>query len=140
MMFGHLPLLPIQLKTRSYYMEHTNGDADFIHGPKLTQAEILECLKSMRDQLDEVHETAAKNISYVQAKQAKNYYAHHIWKLLSVSTKVMVKDKAGEARKGDKLKVPFQGPYTICEVLPKGNMLSGTNMGRGWSTRSAQVT
>ena len=33
----------------------------------------------------------------------------------------MVKDKAGEARKGDKLKVPFQGPYTICVVLPKGN-------------------
>ena len=33
----------------------------------------------------------------------------------------MVKDKAGEARKGDKLKVLFQGPYTICEVLPKGS-------------------
>ena len=102
-------------------MEHTNGDAHLINGPKLTQAEILECLKSMRDQLDEVHETAAKNISYAQEKQAKNYDAHHTRKILSVSTKVMVKDKAGEARKGDKLKTPFQGPYTICEVLPKGN-------------------
>ena len=71
MMIGHLPLLPIQLKTRPSYMECTYGDADFINGPELTQAEILECLKSMRDQLDEVHETAAKNISYAQAKQAK---------------------------------------------------------------------
>ena len=100
-------LLPIQLKTRPYYMEHTDGDAQFINGPKLTQAEILECLKSMRDQLDKVHESTAKNISYAQAKQAKNYDACHIGKLLSVSTKVMVKDKAGEARKGDKLKAPF---------------------------------
>ena len=32
----------------------------------------------MIDHLDEVHETAAKNISYVQAKQAKKYYACHI--------------------------------------------------------------
>ena len=71
MMFGHLPLLPIQLKTRPYCVEHTDGDAHFINGPKLTQAEILECLMSIRDQLDEVHETAAKNISYEQAKQAK---------------------------------------------------------------------
>ena len=47
MMFGHSPLLHIQLKTRPYYMEHTYGDAQFIHGPKLTQAEILESLKSM---------------------------------------------------------------------------------------------
>ena len=71
MMFGHLPLLPIQHKTRPYYMEHTDGDAQFINGPKPTEAEILECLESMRDQLDEVHESAAKNISYAQAKQAK---------------------------------------------------------------------
>ena len=120
-MFGYLPVLCIQLKTRPYYMEHTNGDAQFINGPKPTQAEILECLKSMRDQLDKVHESAAKNISNAQAKQAKNYGAHHIGKLLSVSTKVMVKDRVWEARKGDKLKVPFWGPYTICEVLPKGN-------------------
>ena len=102
-------------------MECTDGDADFINNPELTQAEILEFLKSIRDQLDEVHETAAKNISYVQAKQAQNYDAHHIGKLLSVGTKVMVKDKAGEARKGDKLKVSFQGPYNIGEVLPKGS-------------------
>ena len=33
MMFGHLSLLPIQLKTRPYYMQHTDGDADFINGP-----------------------------------------------------------------------------------------------------------
>ena len=102
-------------------MEHTSGEAQFINGPKLTQAEILECLKSMRDQLDEVCESAAKNISQVQAKQAKNYDACHIRMLLSVGTKVMVKDKAGEARKRDKLKAPFQGPYTICEMLPKGS-------------------
>ena len=102
MMFGHLPLLPIQLKTRPYYMEHTNGESQFINGPKLTQGEILECLKSMRDQLDKVHESAAKNISYAQAKQAKNYDACHIGKLPSVGTKVMVKDKVGEARKGEK--------------------------------------
>ena len=82
-------------------MEHTDGDAKFINGPRPTQAEILECLKSMRDLLDKVHESAAKNISYVQAKQANNYDAHHIRKLLSVSTKVMVKDKAEKARKGD---------------------------------------
>ena len=88
-------------------MEHTDGDDHFINGPELTQAEILECLKSTRDQLDEVHESAAKNISYVQAKQAKNYDACHIRKLLSVDTKVMVKDKAREARKGGKLKVLF---------------------------------
>ena len=88
-------------------MECTDGDAHFIYDPKPTQAEILECLKSMRDQLDEVHKTAAKNISYAQAKQAKNYDACHIRKLLSVGTKVMVKEKAGEARKGDKLRVPF---------------------------------
>ena len=121
MMFSHLPLLPIQLKTRPYYMEHTAGDANFINGPKLTHAEILECLTSISDQLDEVHETAAKKISYVQAKQVKTYDACHIGKLLSVGIKVMVKDKTGEARKGNKLKVPFQGPYTICEVLPKCN-------------------
>ena len=120
-MFGCLPLLPIQLKTIPYYLEHTDGDAQFINGPEPTQAEILECLKSMRNQFDEVHESAEMNISYVQAKQAKNYDACHIRKLLSVGTKVMVKDKAGETRKGDKLKVPFWGPYTICEVLPKGN-------------------
>ena len=88
-------------------MDHTSGDAQFINGLELTQAEILECLKSMRDQFDEVHESAAKNISYAQAKQTKNYDACHIRKLLSVSTKVMVKDKAGEARKGEKLKMPF---------------------------------
>ena len=82
-------------------MEHTNGDAQFINGPELTQAEILECLMSMRDQLDEVHESAAKNISYVKAKQAQNYDACHIRKLLSISTKIMVKDKAGDAMKGD---------------------------------------
>ena len=120
-MFGHLPLLPIQLKIRPYYMKYTDGDAHFINGPELTQAEILECLKSMRDELGDVQETAAKDISFVQAKRAKNYDAQHIGKLLSVGTKVIVKDKAGEARKGDKLKVPFWGPYTICEVLPKGN-------------------
>ena len=57
----------------------------------------------MRDQLDEVHGSAAKNFSYMQAKN----YDHHIKKLLSVGTKVMVKDKAGEARKGHKLKVSF---------------------------------
>ena len=33
----------------------------------------------------------------------------------------MVKAKAGEARKGDKLEEPFWGPYTICQVLPEGN-------------------
>ena len=104
-MFSHLPLLPIQLKTRPYHMKHTNGDAQFINGPKPTQAEILDCFKSIRDQLDEVYESAAKNISYVQAKQGKNYDACHIRKLLSVGTKVMIKDKAGEVRKGDKLKV-----------------------------------
>ena len=38
MMFSHLPLLPIQLKTRPYYMEHTDGDADLINSPELTQA------------------------------------------------------------------------------------------------------
>ena len=58
----------------------------------------------MRDQLYKVHETAAKNISYAQARQNKIYDTCHIGKLLSVSTKVMVKDKAGEARKWDKLK------------------------------------
>ena len=87
-------------------MEHTNSDAQFINGPKPTETEILECLKSMRDQL-EVHENAAKNISHAQAKQAKNYDAHHTGKLPSVGTKVMVKDKAGAARKGGKLKAPF---------------------------------
>ena len=40
MMFGHLPLLPIQLKTRQYHMECTNSDTHFINGPKLTQAEM----------------------------------------------------------------------------------------------------
>ena len=62
-----------------------------------------------------------RHISYVQAKQAKHYDAHHIGKLLSVGASVMVKEKAWVARKGNKLKVPFQGPFTICEVLPKGN-------------------
>ena len=107
MMFIHLPLLPIQLKIRAYYIEHANSDAHFINSPELTQAEILECLKSMRDELDEVHETAAKKISYAQTKQAKNYDVHHIGKLLIVSTKVTVKDKAEEAGKGDKLKALF---------------------------------
>ena len=63
-------------------MECASGDAHFINGPKPSQAEILECLKSMRDQLDKVHDTAAENISYVQAKQAKNDDAWHSRKLL----------------------------------------------------------
>ena len=113
-MFGCLPLLPIQLKTRPYYMEHPVGDGQFINGPKLTQAEILDCLKSVRNQLDEVHETTTKNISYAQEKQVKNYYACHIRELLGVGTKAMVKDKAGDVKKGDKLKMPFWGPYSIC--------------------------
>ena len=52
----------------------------------------------------------------------------------------MVTDKAGEARKGDKLKAAFQGPTLYVKCFPKATMLSGTNMGRGWSTSSAQVT
>ena len=94
----------------------------------------------MRDQFDKVHESAEKNISYVQAKQAKNYDACHIRKLLSVSTKVNVKDKTREARKGDKLKVHSKVPTLSVRHFPKAIMISGTNMRRDWSTSSVQVT
>ncbi len=136
MMYGKQMLLPIQLRTNPHHMPPTstpksetteeNENKDDAEGdnaepslPLPSQEEIFDHLMVTRDR---IHKSAGINILEAQDTQKRNYDRRHGGIAdLEVGDKILKEEQVQKARKGGKLVLPWEGPYTITKVHDNGN-------------------
>jgi hypothetical protein len=107
LMYGVKALLPIDLETVADPTE-------------ASQVDVMERVTAFATDLNGKREQAKENIGKAQAKQKAAYDLKHRGVLYKVGDMVLRYNRRRDTRMGDKLGLPFEGPYKIFEVLGKG--------------------
>ena len=134
-MFGLRMHMPVHLLTKPYDDVNRDPDSD-------EEVEIKEDTRPYEDIFSElgkvrelIHKSCSVNISTSQARQAKDYDAHHRGAPLKVGDLIMNFNTRTAQRKGDRLAPKWTGPYTIIKVHKNGNYSVKNSKGEALTTK-----
>ena len=111
LMFSRQPKLPIELEIPiNGSQQSAVADAE----PSFEE-KVKKMLKIRRS----IKAEAMANIEKAQERQKKYYDQKHKPAEFAIGDKVLLRNCCDDSRKGEKLNLPWTGPYTIIECLPK---------------------
>lgn len=115
MMFGRKAITPLQCGMEEDNVELQEVEFDLENEEYLVDAEeVQRNLENILQVQALVHEEAERNILKAQARYKKDYEVRHGKKLtFKPGDKVLVWNLRRADRKGDKSKLPWEGPYTV---------------------------